>query len=60
MKVKPAPGLTIVDPDLKDFLPAEGREVPDTHYWQRRLRDGDVVPANVPAAKTAANRRTEA
>jgi hypothetical protein len=57
MNVKPAPGLTVVDPDLKDVLPAEGREVPDTHYWQRRLRDGDVVPVQ-PTKQSA--RRTEA
>lgn len=45
MYVKPAPGLVIRDPDLRDFLPQEGREVPDTDYWNRRLRDGDVVTA---------------
>ena len=45
MYVKPAPGLTIRDPDLFDFLPADGREVLDTDYWNRRLRDGDVVAA---------------
>lgn len=48
MLVKPAPGLTIRDPDLFDFLPADGREVPDTDYWNRRLRDGDVVLAAAP------------
>lgn len=56
MFVKPAPGLVIRDPDLLDLLPATGREVPDSGYWQRRLRDRDVVeaspdesPANEPA-----------
>jgi hypothetical protein len=48
MYVKPAPGLTIRDPDLMDLLPGEGREVPDTDYWHRRLRDADVVPATPP------------
>ncbi len=43
MTVYPAPGLTIRDPDLFDFLPASGRDVPDTDYWIRRLRDGDVT-----------------
>lgn len=42
MKVKPAPGLKIRDPDLKDFLPEDGRDVPETDYWHRRLRDKDV------------------
>ncbi|MDB5853290.1 MAG: hypothetical protein JWR22_1331 [Herminiimonas sp.] len=43
MFVKPAPGLVIRDPDLKDLLPAEGREVPDSDYWHRRVLDKDVV-----------------
>jgi hypothetical protein len=45
MFVKPAPGLVIRDPDLLDLLPADGRAVPDSGYWQRRVRDGDVVEA---------------
>lgn len=49
MYVLPAPGLTIRDPDLRDFLPAVGREVPDTDYWHRRVSDGDVVAAEAPA-----------
>lgn len=48
MFVKPAEGLVIRDPDLKDLLPAEGREVPDSDYWFRRLRDDDVVKASAP------------
>ena len=43
MYVKPAPGLRIVDPILRDFLPEEGRLVTPSDYWHRRLRDGDVV-----------------
>lgn len=54
MFVKPAEGLTIRDPDLHDLLPAEGREVPNTDYWQRRLRDGDVTEAAKPSPKQAA------
>ncbi|TMV47075.1 DUF2635 domain-containing protein, partial [Thioclava sp. BHET1] len=26
------------------------REVPETSYWQRRLRDGDVLPGAASAA----------
>lgn len=48
MFVKPKPGLQIRDPDLKDLLPTEGREVQESHYWTRRLRDGDVVKAKPP------------
>ncbi len=54
MYVKPAPGMQIRDPDLKDLIPAEGREVPETMYWQCRLRDGDVVPAEPPRPVKAA------
>lgn len=49
MQVKPAPGLRIRDPEKGDYLPEAGREVPNTQYWQRRLRDGDVVAAKAPA-----------
>lgn len=43
MYVTPAPGLLIPDPDLQDTLPVDGRDVPDTAYWQRRIADQDVV-----------------
>jgi hypothetical protein len=55
MHVRPAPGFTIRDPDLKDHLPQEGRDVPDSPYWHRRLRDGDVVSG---AVKTAAKHKS--
>lgn len=48
MHIKPAPGLTIRDPDLRDHLPPEGRDVPESDYWHRRLRDGDVLRADPP------------
>lgn len=59
MFVKPKPYINedgvaeglcqIVDPDLLDVLPAEGREVPENEYWARRLRDGDIE-VTTPAA----------
>lgn len=49
MFVKPAPGLVIPDPDRLDMLPADGRDVPASDFWLRRLRDGDVVEATPPA-----------
>jgi hypothetical protein len=64
MIVKPAPGLKVRDPVKKDFLPEKGRTVSETDlYWNRRLRDGDVVlvtdestepAAPVPAPKLSA------
>jgi hypothetical protein len=49
MTLKPGPGLAVRDPELRDFLPAEGRTVPRSDYWLRRLADGDVVEATTPA-----------
>lgn len=49
MYLKPAPGILVPDPDRGDTLPAEGREVLPTQYWQRRVNDGDAVVA-APAA----------
>jgi hypothetical protein len=52
MFVKPAPGLAVRDPELRDLLPAEGREVARNEYWLRRVLDGDAVES-VPAAPAA-------
>lgn len=44
MKVKPAPGLKVRDPVIKQYLPDKGMEVDDNDfYYIRRLNDGDVV-----------------
>jgi len=53
MYVVPAPGFRVPDPDLSDYLPAEGREVPDSAYWRRRERDGDVTVGQPPATPSA-------
>ncbi|MBC9208936.1 DUF2635 domain-containing protein [Roseomonas aerophila] len=50
MSVKPAPGLSVRDPVLRDLLPAEGRPVERSEYWLRRLADGDVVEMSAPPA----------
>lgn len=50
MYVVPTSGMSIRDPDLKDLLPAEGREVPDSDYWLRRVLDKDVVLGSAPVA----------
>ncbi|EHL97708.1 phage FluMu protein gp38 family protein [Acetobacteraceae bacterium AT-5844] len=44
LSVKPAPGKSVRDPELRDLLPAGGRMVPRSAYWLRRLADGDVEP----------------
>lgn len=57
MFVKPAAGLKVRDPDLKDYLPAEGRIVPDKHYWVRRKRDGDVIEVPDPNDATTGSKQ---
>jgi hypothetical protein len=49
MFVKPAAGAILPDPDHGyEPLPSEGRDVPESDFWLRRLRDGDVFEANAP------------
>ncbi len=43
MRIKPAPGFAVIDPDRGDHLPAEGRDIVLSAYWRRRLEDGDVL-----------------
>lgn len=54
MRVKPAPGLSVRDPDTKLLLPADGIDVPDDSIvWTKILNDGDVV--RVTDAKAASD-----
>jgi len=41
--LKPAKGLTVRDPISGQPLAADGETKPATQYWQRRLKDGDVI-----------------
>jgi len=47
--VKPAEGRAAPDPE-KDYqlLPEEGGLVPNNAYWQRRLKDEDVIKTKAP------------
>lgn len=54
MKIKPAPGLKVRDPVTKQFIGDDHEVDPTDHYWHRRLRDGDVVPAGGNEEPTAA------
>jgi hypothetical protein len=58
MYIKPKPGLVIPDPERRDLLPPEGREVqasaadpgvPASGHWHRRLLDGDIEITEAPA-----------
>lgn len=46
MQIIPTPGSVVLDPETYQRVPPQGQDVPDTEYWQRRLRDGDVVLAS--------------
>lgn len=51
MWVKPKnPDAKIVDPDQRGFLPPAGRNVNDSEYWQRLLRDEDIEEFEGPVA----------
>jgi hypothetical protein len=50
-KEKPGTQLHVRGPGPSyTVLPKEGGEVPDNHFWRRRLIQGDVVLASAPAA----------
>lgn len=49
LHVKPAEGRAAPDPDNNyALLPAKGGLVPDNAYWQRRLKDQDVIMIEAP------------
>lgn len=50
MYVVPAAGLSVRDPDRMDRLPPEGRAVPETDYWRRRIAERSVVVTAPPPA----------
>jgi hypothetical protein len=50
MRLKPArPDLKVRVPGFAGHVPPEGAELPDTEFVRRRVRDGDLVPADAPA-----------
>jgi len=54
MFIKPArPGLIVRDPVTHEPLPLEGREVPRSPFWIRRLTAGDVVTTPRPEGASA-------
>lgn len=55
MFLKPVPGLIVRDPNTRQPLPAEGRDVQPTAWWTRRLRAGDVVEVQSSAPTTPAS-----
>ena len=45
-----APLINLRDPDRRDRLPPEGRDVPATEFWHRRIAEGGVMVVNPPVA----------
>lgn len=53
MKIKLTPGRAVRDPDNGMLLPEDTAvEVPDSIFWRRRLRDGDVKSVQEATEKT--------
>ncbi len=49
MFLKPAsPNVRVRDPITKHHLKAEGEEKPESSYWLRAIRSGDVVECAPP------------
>jgi cytoskeletal protein RodZ len=59
MFVKPEAGRTVRDPVKGTLLPEEGAEVPESTFWNRRLRDGDVVKTDAAQQTKAASKVTD-
>ncbi|WP_036018269.1 DUF2635 domain-containing protein [Paraburkholderia mimosarum] len=57
LRIRPVAGRVVRDPDLHDLV-TEPREVPDTSFWRRRIRDGDLAtdesPPSVPTGSSQA------
>ena len=46
--IKPAEGLRVKDPNTKEPLPKEGKQVQKSIYWLRRINAGDVLLVEAP------------
>lgn len=51
--VRPKAGLLVRDPVTGTPLPAEGREVPRSQYWLRRIEDRDLFQIDPSASADA-------
>lgn len=62
MRIYPTAGLLVRDPVKRDFLPDDGREVPDGDlYWVRRIACSDatlIPPAPVAVAPSSKTDKT--
>lgn len=72
LRIAPVAGRVVRDPDLHDLITGP-RTVPDSPFWRRRVRDGDVclddpppsahepdtpLQGRIPPARAASQKRT--
>jgi hypothetical protein len=63
MFIKPKPGVLVRDPISKQLLPPEGRNVEQSGFWLRRIREGGVevvTPVPAPAQDLLAEPKKDA
>ena len=48
MYLKPANGMLVKTEDAARYVEMSGEDLPDTSYYRRRVRDGDLVKAHPP------------
>lgn len=48
MFIRPVTNRMVRDPITRQHLPEGGAQVPDSPYWRRRIRAGDVVVTTPP------------
>lgn len=60
MFIKPTTGRAVRDPVKGTLLPEEGAEVPESTFWTRRLRDGDVEKAELTKKSAASSKNDDA
>ncbi|WP_233872500.1 DUF2635 domain-containing protein [Paraburkholderia adhaesiva] len=62
LRIRPVAGRVVRDPDLHDLITAP-RTVPDSPFWRRRVRDGDVTldlsPPTAPRAASASTQQAQ-
>lgn len=58
IRVAPADGMTVRDPETFIALPVEGAEVPESEFWMRRLADGDVILVSAAAPTEPKTKKT--
>lgn len=53
LTLRPAAGITLVDPETGTAIPETGATVQTSSYWRRRIKDGDAVLVTPAAAATS-------